>query len=57
MPATKEATAELFDEIDPTYFREGSFDATQYELDVDKSLFPLYCHQTTPIIEDARHRV
>ncbi len=34
MPATQEATAELFDEIDPAYFREGAFDATQYELDV-----------------------
>ncbi|KAI1728650.1 vacuolar-sorting protein 54, of GARP complex domain-containing protein [Ditylenchus destructor] len=32
MPATEEATAELFDDIDVAYFMENGFDATNYEL-------------------------
>uniref|UniRef100_A0A914ED59 Coiled-coil domain-containing protein 132 n=1 Tax=Acrobeloides nanus TaxID=290746 RepID=A0A914ED59_9BILA len=32
MPATEQAAAEVFDEIDFTYFIEGNFDATAYEL-------------------------
>uniref|UniRef100_A0A915DWA2 Vacuolar protein sorting-associated protein 54 N-terminal domain-containing protein n=1 Tax=Ditylenchus dipsaci TaxID=166011 RepID=A0A915DWA2_9BILA len=32
MPATEEATAELFDDIDAPYFIESGFDATDYEL-------------------------
>lgn len=34
MPATEEATAELFDDIDVAYFMEDGFDATSYELQV-----------------------
>lgn len=34
MPATEEATAELFDDIDVVYFIDSSFDATNYELQV-----------------------
>lgn len=35
MPATAEAIAELFDDIDVAYFMEEGFDATDYELRVN----------------------
>lgn len=35
MPATEEAAAEVFDDIDKAYFGLDNFDATAYELEVN----------------------
>lgn len=43
MPATEEAAAELFDDIDVVYFLEREFDPINYELQVVYAqLYPSY---------------